>query len=301
MLTSALPTARLVPITASLAIHVVLVTSALVLVDATLPRESVFMLELTDLDSPATPAATTAVAPAPTAPPAPVRRPPPPKPKRTPPSSESAMPAQPAAPRVEPPPPALAVVPPAPAVAPLPPPVALAPSAPATPAPAAPTAPTPSPPPATVTTPVFEAPAPVAARPSGALASAVPAPDASGSRSAPADRRDGASSAPLGPSGGAAAVEGLTQRAIPRFGYQYWPSYPRSARARQIEGTTLLGVFIADDGRVTDVVVKESAGHPDLDRAAAAAVRRWRFEPARRGTQAVAEEVDLPFRWRLER
>ena len=148
---------------------------------------------------------------------------------------------------------------------------------------------------------MFAAPAPLAARPSGALASAVPAPDASGSRSAPADRRDGASSAPLGPSGGAAAVEGLTQRAIPRFGYQYWPSYPRSARARQIEGTTLLGVFIADDGRVTDVVVKESAGHPDLDRAAAAAVRRWRFEPARRGTQAVAEEVDLPFRWHLER
>src|SRR5207244_4654189 len=134
MLTSALPTARLVPITASLAIHVVLVTAALVLVDATLPRESVFVLELTDLDSPSTPAATTAVAPAPTAPPAPVRRPPP-KPKRTPPSSESAMPAQPAAPRVEPPPPALAVVPPAPAVAPLTPPVALAPSAPATPAP----------------------------------------------------------------------------------------------------------------------------------------------------------------------
>jgi protein TonB len=300
MLTSALPTVRLVPITASLAIHVVLVTAALVIVDATLPRESVFMLELTDLDSPATPAARTAVAPAPTAPPAPVRRPPPPKPKRTPPSSESAMPREPLAPRVEPPPPALAVVPPAPAVAPLTPPVALTPSAPATPAPAAPTAPTPSPP-ATVTTPVFAALAPPAAGPSGALASAVPAPDASGSRSVPADRRDGASSAPRGPSGGAAAIEGLTQLAIPRFGYQYWPRYPRSARDRQVEGTTLLGVFVAADGRVTDVVVKESAGHPDLDRAAADAVRRWRFEPARRGTQAVAEEVELPFRWRLER
>ena len=49
------------------------------------------------------------------------------------------------------------------------------------------------------------------------------------------------------------------------------------------------------------ICVKESAGHPDLDRAAADAVRRWRFEPARRGTQAVAEEVELPFRWRLER
>ena len=52
-------------------------------------------------------------------------------------------------------------------------------------------------------------------------------------------------------------------------------------------------------GRVGEVVVKQSAGHPDLDRAAADAVRRWRFEPARRGAEAVAIWVELPVEFRL--
>jgi periplasmic protein TonB len=51
---------------------------------------------------------------------------------------------------------------------------------------------------------------------------------------------------------------------------------------------------------VADVVVQESAGHPDLDDAAAAAVRRWRFEPARRGAEAVAMWVLLPVEFHLK-
>ena len=42
-----------------------------------------------------------------------------------------------------------------------------------------------------------------------------------------------------------------------------------------------------------------SAGHPDLDQAAMEAVRRWRFEPARRGADAVAMWVLLPVEFRL--
>lgn len=93
--------------------------------------------------------------------------------------------------------------------------------------------------------------------------------------------------------------DGITQRAIPRGGYQYRPDYPSRARRLGIEGTTLLAVLIARDGRVADVVVKESAGHPDLDEAAASAVRRWRFEPARRGNDPVAMWVELPVEFRL--
>jgi protein TonB len=58
-------------------------------------------------------------------------------------------------------------------------------------------------------------------------------------------------------------------------------------------------VLVSDTGRVAEVIVKQSAGHPDLDRAAADAVRRWRFEPARRGTDAVEMWVQLPFEFRL--
>ena len=91
----------------------------------------------------------------------------------------------------------------------------------------------------------------------------------------------------------------ITQTAAPRGGYQVKPAYPSSARRAGVQGTTLLGVLVAADGHVGDVVVKQSAGHPDLDAAAADAVRRWRFEPARRGSEPVAMWVLLPVEFRL--
>ena len=111
--------------------------------------------------------------------------------------------------------------------------------------------------------------------------------------------------------GGSAAIAALpptpspappgppTRTAIPRGGYQVTPSYPATARRLGIEGTALLRVFVDAEGRVGDVVVKQSAGHPDLDRAAADAVRRWRFEPARRGTDTIAMWVELPVAFHL--
>jgi len=92
---------------------------------------------------------------------------------------------------------------------------------------------------------------------------------------------------------------GITQTAIPRGGYQIRPSYPGTARRLGIQGTTTLRIFVATDGRVSDVVVEQSAGHPDLDHAAADAVKRWRFEPARRGAEAVGMWVLLPVEFRL--
>jgi protein TonB len=92
---------------------------------------------------------------------------------------------------------------------------------------------------------------------------------------------------------------GVTRVARPTGGYQVRPAYPSTARRLGVQGTTLLRVHVLDDGRVGEVDVEESAGHPDLDRAAAEAVRRWRFEPARRGEQPVAMWVRLPVEFRL--
>ena len=61
----------------------------------------------------------------------------------------------------------------------------------------------------------------------------------------------------------------------------------------------MLKVHVLNDGRVGDVLVEQSAGHPDLDQAATAAVRQWRFDPARRGDDAVAMWVLLPVEFRL--
>jgi len=93
--------------------------------------------------------------------------------------------------------------------------------------------------------------------------------------------------------------DGLTHMAIPRGGYQVRPAYPSSARRLGIQGKTTLRVYVAADGRVGEVMVQESAGHPDLDSAAADAVKRWRFEPARRGAEPVGVWVLLPVEFRL--
>ncbi|MGH7397396.1 MAG: energy transducer TonB [Candidatus Rokuibacteriota bacterium] len=97
------------------------------------------------------------------------------------------------------------------------------------------------------------------------------------------------------------AAQGITRTARPQGGYQVRPAYPSAPRRLGIQGTTMLRVHVMADGRIGDVLVERSAGHPDLDEAAMQAVRRWRFEPARRGVDAVAMWVLLPVEFRLTR
>ena len=141
------------------------------------------------------------------------------------------------------------------------------------------------------------------APPAGELPSAQPAAPAL-TESAPAVRFAGPpSGAPpaAAPSGrDVASASAVTQYARPQGGYQVRPSYPASARRLGVQGTTLLKVHVLIDGAVGEVVVQESAGHIDLDQAAADAVRRWRFDPARRGNEPVAMWVLLPVEFRLK-
>ena len=95
-------------------------------------------------------------------------------------------------------------------------------------------------------------------------------------------------------------ADGLTSFARPVGGYQTRPRYPDSARRQGIEGETLLRFQVLPTGRVVSVAVVRSAGHPDLDRSAVEAVQTWRFEPARRGKEAVAVWVTLPVRFQLQ-
>lgn len=101
--------------------------------------------------------------------------------------------------------------------------------------------------------------------------------------------------------GGAATTppDRLTSFARPRGGYQTRPAYPETARRAGVEGITVLKFEVLATGRVGAVVVERSADFPDLDRAAVDAVKTWRFEPARRGSQPVAVWVTLPVRFEL--
>jgi protein TonB len=90
----------------------------------------------------------------------------------------------------------------------------------------------------------------------------------------------------------------------PGFGAAYLdnppPEYPRMSQRRGEEGTVLLWVAVAADGRPVDWRVERSSGHERLDRAALDAVAGWRFEPARRGRLPVAATVLVPMEFRLQ-
>lgn len=104
-----------------------------------------------------------------------------------------------------------------------------------------------------------------------------------------------------GSGAGAAAGGGrLAGYVPPQFLIRYKPLYPEEARAQRLEGTVLLLVAIDAAGHVTSTNLQRSCGHAVLDRAALAAVRSWRFDPARQDGVAIAAQVEIPIRFRFE-
>ncbi len=77
------------------------------------------------------------------------------------------------------------------------------------------------------------------------------------------------------------------------------PHYPASARADGKEGRVLLRVLVDEEGKSQIVEINDSSGSRVLDRAAAEAVKRWRFLPARYGRTAMASWVKVPVDFRL--
>jgi TonB family protein len=76
------------------------------------------------------------------------------------------------------------------------------------------------------------------------------------------------------------------------------PEYPPERMAEGTEPTVVLHVLVGADGHVRDAHVEASMG-ADFDAAAAAAVERWTFAPARRGTQPVASRVRIAVHFTL--
>jgi periplasmic protein TonB len=102
-----------------------------------------------------------------------------------------------------------------------------------------------------------------------------------------------------GSGGGTGSGEALSGLARPLGGYQVKPRYPESARRAGAQGVTTLRVRVLENGRVDEVLVEQSAGFRDLDLAAMEAVKKWLFEPARRGKDPVSVWVMLPVKFEL--
>lgn len=77
------------------------------------------------------------------------------------------------------------------------------------------------------------------------------------------------------------------------------PLYPERARKEGQQGRVLLRVLVDQEGRSKSVEVSASSGSETLDRAAAEAIKLWRFSPARYGDKPVESWVRIPVDFRL--
>ena len=90
-------------------------------------------------------------------------------------------------------------------------------------------------------------------------------------------------------------------RAAPVTSRNQAPRYPTEALRYGWEGEVWLRVDINRSGGVDKIRIDQSSGYPVLDRAAVKTVRKWEFEPARIGSEAIDGSVRIPIRFRIRR
>lgn len=78
------------------------------------------------------------------------------------------------------------------------------------------------------------------------------------------------------------------------------PAYPPLSRRLGEEGKVVLRVQVSAAGKPLSVKVQKSSGITRLDKAAQAAVEKWRFVPSRQGEQAITSWVDVPIQFSLK-
>jgi protein TonB len=90
----------------------------------------------------------------------------------------------------------------------------------------------------------------------------------------------------------------------PRFGVSYLnnpaPEYPSLSRRQGEEGRVLMKVLVSADGAAEDVQIEKSSGSDRLDNAAVAAVKKWRFIPAKKNNQPLSASVLVPMKFSLD-
>lgn len=101
----------------------------------------------------------------------------------------------------------------------------------------------------------------------------------------PAD--GGPAPSPAAPAESGALADIVPPTVNPAWGTRPPTVYPVVSRRLGEQGEVLLGLHVLADGRIAEVEVRRSSGHPRLDRAAMDAARRWRLLPARRDGQPV--------------
>lgn len=76
------------------------------------------------------------------------------------------------------------------------------------------------------------------------------------------------------------------------------PKYPYSAMKDGLEGDVVTKVWLDEAGNVTKVEVTKSLSK-DLDEAAVAAVKQWKFKAAKKNGKPIAVWITIPFRFKI--
>ena len=79
------------------------------------------------------------------------------------------------------------------------------------------------------------------------------------------------------------------------------PTYPSSLLSKGIGGRVLVTCTVDAEGRVTGTSIKQSSGHPDLDKAAINAVNKWKFKPATKGGRKIKASCVVPFNFEVKK
>ncbi|RPH49606.1 MAG: energy transducer TonB [Desulfobacteraceae bacterium] len=102
------------------------------------------------------------------------------------------------------------------------------------------------------------------------------------------------------PAGEIQTVSQVVKEAVPLYKENPDPVYPPRAKKRGYEGTVILEALVTKEGNAGKVGVFKSSSYSLLDEAAVSSVRKWRFEPGKRGDKKVDMTVKIPVRFQLK-
>jgi len=78
------------------------------------------------------------------------------------------------------------------------------------------------------------------------------------------------------------------------------PEYPEAAIREGTQGTVLLSLFVGSDGKVGRAEIAKTSGNSELDSSAVEAGKKWQFEPAKCGADAIEARFEVPVKFVIQ-
>ena len=77
------------------------------------------------------------------------------------------------------------------------------------------------------------------------------------------------------------------------------PEYPRDLRSQGVSGLVMVKCTIDEQGNVSETAIAKSSNE-SFDKFAVAALKKWKFKPARQDGAAISVQVTIPIKFVAE-